>query len=269
MIYAAIIAAAAALIGAAISAGQEDKANQIRADLAKQVGDIPLPTLDKLVAQQLPPDSADRYSKMTQATQAQSDVLGKYMGEVNAQGETADDRAAYLRMNEEAGGIANQANGAIQRGMANRGLAGSGMAFALQQQGAQGAINAANSGGIKEAADARNRYMQALQGAGQLSGQIRGQELQSMNAQDQINEFNARQRADADRANQQIPQQNFDNAMSKQTAMANAQNGVAAGYERSAGATRQTAGGLGQTAMTAGAAYDKSKQKYDENGNPI
>ncbi len=262
MIYAALIAAAVSAIGLAISAGQEAQAQQIRMDLAKKMQDIPLPTIDKLIAQKLPPDAADRYSKITQATAAQSDVLGKYMGEVNNKGETADDRAAYMRMQDEASGIANSAQGAVQRGMAVRGLGGSGMSFALQQQGAQGAINAANKGGIQEAADARGRYMQALQGAGQLSGQMRGQEMQAMGAQDSINEFNARQQADADLRNQQIPQQNFDNAMAKQTGVAAAQNGVAAGYERSAGATRQTAAGIGQAAITAGAAYDQY-------GNPI
>lgn len=264
MIFAAAIAAAAALIGALVSSGQEDKANAIRQKLAAQFQDIPLPTIDKAIAQKLPPDSADRYTKMTAATQAQGDVLQKYMGEVNAQGETADDRAGYLRMQNEASGIANSAQGAVQRNMASRGLGGSGLSFALQQGGAQNAVNAANASGVKEASDARGRYMQALQGAGQLAGQIRGQDFEGLKAQDAINEFNARAQADADAANRAIPQQNFDNSMSKQAGVANAQNGVAAGYERSAGATRQTAGGIGQAAITAGAAYDQYGNKKDD-----
>ena len=262
MIFAAAIAAAAALIGAAISANQQDKANAIRAQLAQQFQNVPLPTIDKMIAQKLPPESAAAYTKVTQASQAQGDVLGKYMGEVNAQGETADDRASYMRMQNAAAGSGNSAQGAVERNMATRGLGGSGMSFALQQQGAQGAINAANSSGVQEAADARGRYMSALQGAGQLAGQIRGQDTEALKAQDAINEFNARQQQDADQRNQMIPQQNYDNAMSKQTAVANEGNGVAAGYERGAGQTMQTAGGIGQAAITAGAAYDQY-------GNPI
>ncbi len=205
--------------------------------------------------------------KSTTSTQAQSDVLGKYMGEINNGGETADDRAAYLRMQQQAGGIANSTQGAVQRQMANRGMAGSGLSFALQEQGAQAAANAANAAGVNEASQARGRYMDALGKAGGMAGQMRGQELQAMSAADAINMFNARQQSDADFRNQQLPQQNFDNAMTKQGAVSNAKNGVAVGYERGAADTRQTAGGIGQAALTAGAAYDQygnKKPKTDE-----
>lgn len=262
MIYAAIIAAAAALIGAAIASGDQAKAAAIRQGIADKYKDLPLPVLDKVVAQKLPPDAADRYLKSTQASQAQGDVLKKYMGEVNAQGETPEDRAAYLRMKNEAGGIANSAQGAVQRGMAARGLGGSGMSFALQQQGAQGAANRANEMGIQSAADARGRYMSALQGAGSMSTSMRGQELDSMKAQDSINEFNARQQTDADRYNAGLNQQNYDNQMSHLAGESNALNGVANDYTSSAGATRQTASGIGNAALTVGAAYDQY-------GNPV
>ncbi len=262
MIYAAIIAAAAALIGAAIASGDEAEARRIRKETADKYKDLPLPVLDKVVAQKLPPDAAERYLKSTQSTQAQSDVLGKVMEAVNEKGETADDRAEYLRMQNAAAGINNNAQAGIQRGMAGRGLAGSGLSYAVQQQGAQGAINRANSMGIEAAADARGRYQQALGQAGGMAGQMRGQELSAMHAQDEINMFNARQQADADFRNQQLPQQNFDNRMTKLSAEANANAGVANDYDRGAQNTRQTAGGLGNTAITAGAAYDQY-------GNPI
>ena len=283
MIPAAIIAAAVALIGSLIAAGQEAEAAKVRQGIADKYGSEALPVLDKVVAQKLPPDAADRYTAATKATDAQGEVLGKYMEEVNAKGETADDRAAYLRMQQEAGAISNAAQSGVQREMANRGLAGSGMSFAMQQAGAQGAANRANQMGIGAAADARGRYMQALGAAGQMGGQMRAQELAGMNAVDAINEFNARQQSDADFRNQQIPQQQFDNRMSKLAGQSNALAGVASGYERGAQGTRQTAGGIGQAAITAGAAYDQhgnpvNKKKdylessgsttYDENGNP-
>lgn len=267
VIVAAAIAAAAALIGAAIASGDMAKAQAIRAQIAKQAGEAKLPTLDKLVAQKLPPEAAKRYMEATQATKAQGDVLGKYMEVVNEKGETADDRAAYLRMRDEAAGISNATQGAVQRGMAQRGLAGSGMSFALQNAGAQSATNRANAAGVQEAADARGRYMAALGASGQMAGQMRGQELSAMQAQDNINMFNARQQSDADRYNANLPQQQFDNEMAKNTAVANANNGVAAGYERGAADTRQTAAGVGNAAITTGAAYDQygnPKKKQDD-----
>lgn len=260
-IIAAVIAAAAALIGAAVAAGDNAKAQAIREDIARKYGDVRLPVLDRLVAQKLPPDAAERYSKMTQAMQTQSDVLGKFNEVINEKGETADDRAAYLRMRNEAGGIANSTNSAVQRNMASRGMAGSGVAFALQQQGAQSAVNRANASGIQAAADARGRYMQALNQAGTLSGQMRGQELDAMKAQDAINEFNARQQAEADRYNAGINQQNFDNDMELREAEANARNGVAGGYDRQADRTRSTAAGVGNAASTMGG-YETEEEKY-------
>ncbi len=270
MIYAAIIAAAAALIGAAIAAGEEGKARAIRQGIADKYKDLPLPVLDKVVAQKLPPEAAERYMASTQATQTQGDVLGKYMEEVNSKGETADDRAAYLRMQQAAGGIANSAQSAAERGMANRGLAGSGLSFALQQQGAQSATNRANAMGIQSAADARSRYMDALGHAGSMAGQMRGQELSALNAQDAINEFNARQQSDADFRNQQLPQQDFDNRMTHLAGESNALNGVANDFQRGADNTRQTAAAVGNAAATGGAGYEqygtptKRKKNYKE-----
>ncbi len=261
-IIAAAIAAAAALIGAAIAAGENAKAQAIREGVAKRAGIASLPVLDRLVAQKLPPESLAAWRKITQAQQVQGDVLGKMMDVVNEKGETADDRAAYLRMQNAAGGIANNVNSAVERNMAQRGMSNSGMSFALQQAGAQSAVNRANQMGIEEASAARRRYSEALAQAGGLSTNIRGQEQNSMKAQDEINMFNARQQSDADRYNANLPQQNFDNEMAKNEVVAGAENGVAAGYERSAGAARQTAAGVGNAVITAGAAYDQY-------GNPV
>ncbi len=257
MIYAAIIAAAAALIGAAIASGDEAKARAIRQGIADKYKDLPLPVLDKVVAQKLPPDAAERYMKSTQATEAESTVLGKFMDEVKAKGETADDRAAYLRMQNEASGIYGSAQSGVQREMANRGLSGSGMEFALMQDGAQGAANRANESGIQAAADARARYMESLKGAGGLSTSMRNQELSSLKAQDEINMFNARQQSNADLYNASLSQRNYDNAMSHLAGESNALNGVANDYNTSANNTMNTAGGIGQSALTAGAAYDQ------------
>lgn len=254
----AVIAAAVALIGSLVAAGEDAQAAAVRQQLAKEYDDLPLPVLDKLVAQKLPPDAAARYMKTTQASQAQSDVLGKTMEVVNEKGETADDRAAYLRMREKAGGIAAAAESNVQRDMARRGLSGSGIEFAMRQSGAQSAANAANRAGTMEAADARQRYMDALNMAGGMSSSMRSQDFAAMQAQDAINMFNARQQSDADFRNQQLPQQQFDNRMTRLTGKSNAQNAVAAGYERGAQATRETAGGIGQSVITAGSAYRQS-----------
>lgn len=260
------IAAAVSLIGSLIASGQDAAAATVRQQLANEYGDLALPVLDKLVAQKLGPEHAARYAKATQASQAQSDVLGKTMEVVNEKGETADDRAAYLRMRDEAEGISNAAESGIRRDMQRKGLGGSGMEFALRQGSAQNAANAANRAGTMEAADARQRYMDALNMAGGMSSSMRSQDFAAMQAQDAINMFNARQQADADFRNQQLPQQQFDNSMTKLAGKSNAQNAVAAGYERGAQATRETAGGIGQSVITAGSAYRQSSGAKKKKG---
>ena len=261
-IVAAVIAAAAALIGAAIAAGENAKAQAIREDVAARIGAIKLPILDRLVASKLPPEAAAEWMRSTQAKSTQSDVLGKWMDVVNSKGETADDRAAYLRMSDSANAVATGAASGIRRDMNNRGLEGSGVDFALRQSGAQNAANAANRAGIQEAADARGRYMAALGSAGQLSSQMRSQDQAAKSAVDTINQFNARQQGEADRYNSGLAQQAFDNEMAKNAVEAGARTGVAQGYERSAGAAQSTAAGVGNAALTVGATYDQF-------GNPI
>jgi len=259
--WGAIIAAGAAIIGALISAGKDAEAAAIRQSIADKYRDLPLPQLDKAVSHRLPPEAAARYEKATQATKAQSDVLGRYQEILDEKGETADDRAAYLRMRNAAAGIASGAQSAVQRGMANRGLGGSGMAFALEQQGAQAAANRANEMGINEASDARARYMDALGKTGGLATSMRGQEQDAMRAQDAINMFNSRDDAATEAYNLALPQRGFDNSMTKLAGESNASAGVANDYNRAADATRQTAGGIGSAAITAGEAWDERESR--------
>lgn len=269
--YAAIIAAAAAVIGALIASGQDAAAAAERQKIADKYKDLPLPVLDRVVAEKLPPDAAARYAKATQSTQAQSNVLEKFMESVNNRGETPEDRAAVLRMQQAAGGIASGAMSAVSRQMATRGLTGSGMDFAMKQGGAQAAANRANAMGIEAAAAANTRYMDALRGAGGLSTSMRGQEMDAMRAQDAINMFNARQQSDANYHNAEIPQRQFDNRMTQLAGESNATNQVAAGYERGAQATRSQAAGVGNAAATAStyeSEADRRKRQFvDSSGS--
>ena len=67
--------------------------------------------------------------------------------------------------------------GAIQQNLAARGLGGSGQEAAMRLIAQQQGANAANQAGLGVAANAQQRALQALQQAGQLSGQMGQQEL--------------------------------------------------------------------------------------------
>lgn len=263
MVYAAAIAAIAALIGAAIASGDEAKARQIREDAAKKFQNIPLPKLDKDIAEQLPPETRERYAASTQASRSQADVMRNLGETVAEKGETVDDTAAYLRSNTQASGQVAGQRGSLLRSMAVRGLGGSGVEAALMQQGDQGALDSGAQRGLEQASQARQRHMQALATLGQVSGQARSQDMDALRAQDAIDIFNAEQRRRAREYNLGLPQQNFENQIQLTSAQANAQNGVAAGYDASGAKTRGTAAGLGNTAATVGQAYEKKKRDDD------
>ena len=263
MIYAAAIAAIAALIGAAIASGDEAKARQIREDAAKKFQNIPLPKLDKDIAEQLPPEARERYAQSTQASRSQTDVMRHLGEEVDAKGETVDDTAAYMRANSNASGQVAGANSQLLRAMAARGLAGSGVESALMAQSDQGALDRGAQAGLDQAAQSRQRYQQALASLGQVSGQARSQDMEALKAQDAIDTFNMGERRRAREYNLGLPQQDFENNVQLTAAQANAQNGVAAGYDASGAKTRGTAAGLGNTAVTAAQAIEKKKRDDD------
>ncbi len=265
IIIAGAIAGIVLLITAAVASNDNARAQDLRQKAADRIGAINLPILDKLVAQKLPPDAAARYEKITESQTAESDALGKYKEEIHSVGETDQDKAAYLRAQQMANGVEASGRSAVLRHLAERGMAGSGVEAALMNQNAQDASNQASRAGVMEAGQSRERYMAALAGYGQLSSQMRGQEMNKMRAEDDINMFNARQQGEADKYNSTLAQREFDNKMAKASSQAGAEEGVANSYERAAGAAQQTGAGVANAAMTTGAAA----AQYDAYGNPI
>jgi hypothetical protein len=256
--WTALFAAAASAIGAAIASGDEAKARAIRQEIADKIGAEHLPEFDKVVAQELPPDAAQRYAASSQGLDAQRSAIQRLTEVVNDNGETPEDTAAFMRARNEAAGIESAGRSAIARSMANRGMGGSGVEAALMAQSNQAATNRGADMDVEAAAAARQRMMQAIGMLGERGASLRGQELSAMGAQDAINMFNARARTDATMANNANAQLGFENRMSKDAAQSNALNGVANDYMNSAAGTRKTANGVGQSIATFGAGFEDS-----------
>src|SRR6185436_3925664 len=90
---------------------------------------------------------------------------------------------------------------AILQNAAARGISGSGLELASQMGNQQtSATNQANQG-FQAAADANARKLAAIQGIGQLGGQIHGQEENKATAQNAINQFNAANRQNVEGTN--------------------------------------------------------------------
>lgn len=182
------------------------------------------------------------------------------------------DRARMAQILGEADTRSRGARGAIKQDMQQRGVSGSGLEMVQQQMANQQASQNAYLGGVNTAAEAQRRALQAMQGAGQMGGQIRGQDYQIQsgraNAMDAINKFNSGQRQDmltrnVDRQNQvnvgntdmgnkqtvmnrDAKQKVFDNALARGGGMSAAYGGMADRYKQQGQDTERLRTGQGR-----------------------
>lgn len=110
-------------------------------------------------------------------------------------GLTAIDRAKLEEIMSRTGGQERGAREAIEQRMAEQGKAGSGFEFAAKMGSHQDAATRASQEGLDVAAAAQQRALDAIQQAGSLGGQMRGQEFgeksEVAQAQDALAKFNA------------------------------------------------------------------------------
>lgn len=129
--------------------------------------------------------------------QAQFDALSSLQQVGTEGGLTATSRARLDEVQRAAAGRERAQRGAILQQFAQRGISGSGLELAAQLGAQQAEAGRVSSEGFQTQALAEQRALQALAQAGQLGGQIRGQEFgeqaQTAQAQDIINRFNAAQ----------------------------------------------------------------------------
>ena len=267
MEYAAIAAAAAGLISSLIGSGKDAEAQALRQQMLAQYGPEILPHLDQAVAQQNGGASLGTMQEDDSLRRRQLDALSQLEDVYRTGGNTAADRAAMELAADNVGARASQQGSDYEQAMRQRGMANSGLAAALQAQGQQSAANALGGMSRANAADARSRALRALESGAGLAGNIRDADFRRQQAlaeaQDRINMFNTEQRTGADVYNRGLPQQQFDNAMLLNNSRANAANGVAAGYERSGQAARDTGAGVGNSLLTYGM-WGESKKKKGE-----
>lgn len=178
---------------------------------------------------------------------AQMQALQGMQNEYNTGGASVMDRAAQAQMLNASNQQNRSAQEAILQNMAQRGQAGGGteLAARLQMQQNAGQNNAMS--GAQLAGDDRMRALQAMQQAGQLGGQVRGEDFsqasQKAQAQDALNAWNAKNRVGAINTNYSDQMQRAQG----QAGMAPQQYGRAAGM---GGAIGSLAGGAAGYAAT-------------------
>lgn len=265
MEYAAIIGAIAGLIGNLIGAGKDAEAQRIREQAAAEFGDEILPQLDKAVAQEAGRSAFETNPEDTTGRRAELDTLAQLDEAYRTGGSTQADLAAYdaARRKVSRAASSKAANAGLQA--TQRGQANTGLGQVLAAQGSQDELEALASLDAELANGARGRAQQALLAKGQMAGQVRGDDYRALSgrlsAMDLANRFNASQRQQAELYNAGLSQQNYNNRMALLQARNAARQGVVSGLERQGAQDRQTAAGVGNSAISFGQAWDEENDK--------
>lgn len=259
MVAAEAIPVLAALIGEAWAAGDHERVRALREQAVREFGDDILPELDRLQAEQVGESEFARINEDPRAREAQYLALRRMQEEVESGGMTPEDRAAYAEAEQQAAGFERGMRGANQARLAARGMSGSGLEAASVLGGQQEGIARQSQAGLNIAAEARRRALASLGQLGDFSTGLRGQEYdmasQRARAQDALNQFNARMRADTARFNAGQKQQEFENLMGVKRSRNVAREGLVEDYESAAQRKRRVTAGIGQAGKGAAKQY--------------
>lgn len=284
--------------------GQEDDSQDYLKRLAQQAQNIPLPELQKMIAEQyssvgqlnpelesvinLGPSAMEGISTDPALRQAQMSALMKLQGISDAGGQDAQFMSDNQRLQNDINSNLQGNQQAIQQDLAARGLSGGMSEMVQRQMAAQQASNRQAQLGVDMNAQAQQRALAALTQGAQLGGQMENQQFnqqsQIAQAKDLANKFdvqnrqsiqgsnidrkntaqvtnlgnqqnianqNVAARQGANEYNLNIPQQQFNNQLSKYGQIANVQTNLAANRARQAEQQDEFLGGTFETAAKA------------------
>jgi len=251
----------------------------------------------ELQAVQMGSSAMEDISTDPRLKQAQLDALTSLQGISDSGGLQLTDRANLEKLLGQAATSDKGRRDAVTQNMQERGMGGSGLELAAKLASAQDASMQQNQAATNTAAQAQQNALQALQQGGALAGDIRGQdfnqEAAKAQAMDEISRFNAANQQQAntinagygmqanqyntDRGNQVLDQntnianqqqtynkglyqQQFDNSLAKQNAVANATKEEAGQVNKIGSQISQGLGTVGQGIMQ----YGAPKRKKDE-----
>lgn len=247
--------AGVSIIGELIASGQEQKARDILQKSLDAYGNISLPNFEKVVAQQLGPSALANVRTDPSLSAAQHSALGAYDDIISGNGLAAEDQAILNRTGNQLARRMSANRSGIQQDMAAKGMQNSGAAVAAQLSNAQATNQNLSEAGFNTQAEALKRRYAAIQGKGQMAGEMRNQDFGEKSkaalAADEIAKYNANARAAAQGANNGNAMSTFGAAMSRQAGMSGAGQAVAGADQKQAGSTRTLFGNLGASAYNA------------------
>lgn len=240
---------ASSLIGQLLASGDREAAAEALREASKLYDDVPLPGYEDFKEQTLGPSAMEslnvdpRYKEAQLQTDARLRELGESGGMLLSDRVAQNEAMGSINRDEQA------ARGRILDRMRRSGQAGGGAETAALLTSQQGQANRASDVGMKTAANAESRALDAILQRGKLGGQMRDQEFGEQSeiarAKDEIQRFNAAARERGVMSRNQIASQRFSDDMSLRNARYGARRDRAQGQQREAQGTQDMWGGIG------------------------
>jgi hypothetical protein len=254
----------------------EQKASQLSQQqldmLGKQYADmqgIKLPDLQKQTADQLGP-SAEGSMQLDEGLRGkQLSALGEIQNLIDSGGLDLTDKGNLEEAMNSAINQQRRARAGVASDAAERGQMNSGNRLLMDMNAAQAGHNDARKSGLEVAGMAQRRRLQAIQDSSNMAAAMRNEDWNQKSAvahaKDLRDERNAAAREKAQYYNAGLPQQNFNNAMSRVTGSQPAAN--AYGGALAAGATdaRASAAGMGNIVNQMGKGSQPGVVQYSYN----
>lgn len=260
------IQAVASIVGYFLGQGDRDTARRLMDEASRQYPEQ-VPQLERMVAEKVPASAMASLNTAPEQAAQREALAG--LGRVANQGaDNIEFRGAAAAAEQQAAQARRAANASVLQQMQARGMGGSGMEFAARQQAASDSANSAAAQGFQGAAEGRRQALSALQGYGQMAGQMRGQSAQEQEARaraaDEVERFNAMGRERTQAYNLALPQQDFGNRMALGGARAGALTRQAGYLSGQAGQTADAWSQIGQGASQAANAIgnQQSEEEY-------
>lgn len=259
------------LVAELMAKGERDKAEALLQQAAKE-GQIPVPELERIAAEQLGPSAFESIQIDPRYETAQNAALDKLLEISESGGLTLQEKANMNRLLGQSARANNAANAQVRNNMASRGVGGSGAELAMQLSNNQAAASRNSDIGLDNAARAEQRALDAIMSRGEMAGRVRGQSFDEKSriaqARDEINRVNMAARERAQYYNAGLGQQDWQNRMTVSQNRGAGLRSLAGMHSNNANGTAQRIGGAAQGAAYGVAQYGMYQNRPQYGQNP-
>jgi hypothetical protein len=230
---------------------------------------IDLPTLERIIAEQLGPSAQEGVRGQLDPRLRQEQMASlNSLGEVAAGGHNADTDAAMNRILSQVGRQESAGRNAILGNMRARGVSGSGAELASQLSNNQAAAERSQDAGLQQGAAAQKRMLDAIAAKGQMAGSMRSQDYGELSdaarAKDAISRYNHGSREKAQYYNAGLGQQQFGNKLQLAQGKANALTKQGNAASAGGNAAANTWAGAGQAFQTGATAVGQGIKDWQD-----